>query len=111
MRITLDIDLETGNLRLEEDNDEPAQDWSDDDERILLRQDQKRALFAAFTQAFGCSDSEARHLFTRMVLGFHPDALVSWACGSAFAITAAEASRLLDVLDVIERTQIAVEAA
>lgn len=68
--------------------------------------DQRRALFASFTEVFGASPKEARKVFTRLVLGKAADAPVSWAeygdRNGQGAVTQREASRLLDALSALE---------
>jgi hypothetical protein len=109
MRITLDIDLEREAVQCWEGGfDQPALPWQES--ALPLERDQQRALFAGFTQAFGTRDRDARHLFTRMLLGYEPDQQVSWAPASDHAITKAHASRILDVIDAIERTHVLVDA-
>lgn len=106
MRLTLDITLDGESL--------PVLSWEDgpvECEPERIRDDQRRALFAAFGQVFGVPYRDARVMFTRMILGKDVDAPVSWSCWNKAAITADEASRLLDVLDACERTMLAWEGA
>lgn len=68
-----------------------------------LTDDQRKALFAGFRDAFGYdADAEDRYLFTRKVLGKPGGHDVSWAADKPGTITYAEASRLLDVLDAVK---------
>ena len=81
----------------------PSDDVADDiDDRPIL-DEQRRALFAMFFRVFETTDSLARFVFTRLVLG--KDGMVSWSPVSPHAITVDEASRLLRALDAIEQTQ------
>lgn len=66
-----------------------------------LREDQRRALFAAFTDVFGRSKDQARYVFTRMVLG--KTGTVSWSSNKYGTITVAEASKVLTALRDLER--------
>lgn len=116
MRLTLDIAIDGESL--------PVLTWEEwgvacepvpvPYERI--RDDQRRALFAAFYGVFGWRDhergfgfSQARKVFTRMILGLDVDAPVSWSTCSVGTISASQASRLLDVLDACERVQAIVD--
>lgn len=63
-----------------------------------LTRDQRRALFAAYGDAFRDTTDEARYTFTRLVLGLDPETSVSWTDRSAFAISNSEASQVLDAL-------------
>ena len=63
--------------------------------------DQRSALFAAFGEVFGHVDDAARYAFTRLVLGKPSSATVSWSSNKIGALTRAEASRVLDALDVL----------
>lgn len=99
-----------GTLVLETDDDLLLQEPTPLDDGPL-RDDQRRALFASFSQVFGAPHKPVRDLFTRMILGKDVDAPVSWSTWANGTITAAEASRLLDVLDACERTQIAADDA
>lgn len=67
-----------------------------------LTDDQRKALFAGFRDAFGPIDAEYRYRFTRKVLGKPDGHYVSWAADKPGTITAAEADRLLDVLDAVK---------
>lgn len=117
MRITLDIDLEHESAQVVTNDDGPPA-WRTYHTAPLasiepaflardlvepLRDDQRRALFAGFTNVFGTNDPRARHLFTRVVLGKDVQDTTSWStlCG----ITAAEAHVLLNALDGYERVQ------
>lgn len=65
--------------------------------------EQRRALFAMFSRVFGNTEDGPRSVFTRTILG-RADA-TSWSTTSPDAITADQASRLLEALDAIEQTQ------
>jgi hypothetical protein len=71
-----------------------------------MTHDQRRAMFAAFTDVFGSETKEARKVFTRLVLGKPADAPVSWADNGdrngQGALTQREASRVLDALIALE---------
>lgn len=66
-----------------------------------LTDDQRRALFGAFGEVFGHTDQAQRLAFTRMVLGKHADAVVSWSKNKTGRLTYGEASKVLDALDVL----------
>lgn len=71
-----------------------------------MTHDQRRAMFALFTDVFGDSPKEARKVFTRLVLCRPADAPVSWADGGdrngQGALTAREASKVLDALSALQ---------
>lgn len=73
-----------------------------------MTHDQRRAMFAAFTDVFGASPKAARKVFTRLALGKPADAPVSWADGGDSngqgALTQREASRVLDALSNLHAT-------
>lgn len=71
------------------------------DPRGPLTAEQRRALFANFTEVFGHSEPETRYAFTRMVLGLVPSATVSWSDHKEGTITASMASMVLDALDAL----------
>lgn len=66
-----------------------------------LTDEQRRALFAAFREAFDGADDTDRYTFTRKILGKPAAAVVSWSDAKRGTITANEASRLLDVLAAV----------
>lgn len=66
-----------------------------------LTDEQRRALFAAFREAFDGADDTDRYTFTRKILGKPAAAVVSWSDAKRGTITADEASRLLDVLAAV----------
>lgn len=68
----------------------------------LFSEDQRRALFALFGDVFGGSDQPQRIAFTAMVLGKNPQTdAISWSRYKPGALTANEASRVLDALDAL----------
>lgn len=71
-----------------------------------MTHDQRRAMFALFTDVFGDSPKAARKVFTRLALGKAKDAPVSWADGGDSsgqgALTAREASKVLDALSDLQ---------
>lgn len=74
-------------------------DWEDPIDPITA--DQRRALFATFTDVFGQSGSEQRHAFTRMALCRPVDDVVSWSSARHGSLTFAEASKVLDALNLL----------
>lgn len=70
-----------------------------------LTEDQRRALFGTWRSAFGerAFSKDDRHDLTRAVLGIPSGTPVSWAANDAHTISSWQASRLLDVLSVLER--------
>ena len=68
------------------------------DPNAPLTDDQRRALFAAYGDAFRDTTNEGRYSFTRLVLGLDPLVLVSWTARSDYAITTAEADKVLAAL-------------
>lgn len=73
----------------------------EDDDSAPIRPDQRAALFATFAEVFGHSEDEARYAFTRMVLRFPSFRVVSWSENKPGALSAAEASQVLDALNVL----------
>ena len=71
-----------------------------------MTHDQRRALFAVFTNVFGSSQKAARKVFTRLALGRPATAPVSWAefgdSNGQGALTQREASKVLDALSALE---------
>jgi hypothetical protein len=71
-----------------------------------MTHDQRKALFAAFTDVFGQETKNARKVFTRLALGRPSDAPVSWAQfgdrNGQGALTAREASIVLDALTALD---------
>lgn len=66
-----------------------------------LTDDQRNALFAAFSDVFGGNDQEQRLAFTRLVLNKPGTAQVSWSRHKAGRLTAGEASKVLDALNLL----------
>jgi hypothetical protein len=64
--------------------------------------EQRSALFAAYSNVFADPDDPAaRYAFTRMALGLPSDATVSWSRYGAGALTAEQASKVLDALAML----------
>lgn len=63
-----------------------------------LREDQRKALFASFSDVFSDSDQSTRLAFTRLVLGKSHDEAVSWSTWKPGALTVRQASKVLDAL-------------
>lgn len=63
-----------------------------------LREDQRKALFASFSDVFADSDQSTRLAFTRLVLGMSHDEPVSWSTWKPGALTVRQASKVLDAL-------------
>jgi hypothetical protein len=76
-------------------------DEDEADASVAIRPDQRAALFATFTEVFGHSEEEARYAFTRMVLGHGADEVVSWSENKPGALSATEASKVLDALNLL----------
>lgn len=74
-------------------------DYEDDAESEAILPAQRAALFAAFMEVFGHGDDETRYAFTRLVLGLPSNCIVSWSDNKPGALSAAEASKVLDALD------------
>lgn len=72
------------------------------DPNAPLTDDQRRALFATWGNVFGGDSQEARILFSRMVLGYGDRIPVSWSRTKPGALTAGEASKVLDALSMLE---------
>jgi hypothetical protein len=66
-----------------------------------VKEDQRRALFATFGEVFGDTDQAKRIAFTRMVLGTPASADLSWSPTKPGYLTVAQASRVLDALNVL----------
>lgn len=66
-----------------------------------LTAEQRRALFATFTEVFGQSGSQQRYAFTRMVLDKSGDEAVSWSSDKQGSLTIADASKVLDALNIL----------
>ena len=62
-----------------------------------IRRDQQQALFAAFSRTYGTTEQSYRYAFTRLVLKQRPWQNASWR-----DLTADQAHKMLDVLEVIE---------
>lgn len=67
-----------------------------------LTDDQRRALFASFGAVFGQREADTRYAFTRMVLGKSANEYVSWSSHKYGTLTYAEASKVLDALNVLD---------
>ncbi len=61
-----------------------------------LTAEQRRTLFGLFTKVFGRSDKEARHLFTKRLLGYTGP--VSWAGADPHCISEGEANWMIEFL-------------
>ena len=66
-----------------------------------LTAEQRAALFAGFTDVFGSSDREQRLAFSRLVLNKTSADPVSWATWRPGTLTFAEASKVLDALNLL----------
>lgn len=77
------------------------EDYEDTDDSGLIQPGQRAALFATFAEVFGHSEDEARYAFTRLVLGMGGAEDVSWSDNKPGAITAEEASKVLDALSLL----------
>lgn len=67
-----------------------------------LTEEQRRALFASFGEVFGDAAQPQRIAFTAMVLGKDPRTeAISWSQNKPGALTADEASKVLDALDAL----------
>lgn len=62
---------------------------------------QRRAMFVAFREVFGHGNDQARYAFTRMALGLPAEAAVSWSSNGFGALTAEQASKVLDTLRIL----------
>lgn len=69
-----------------------------------MTHDQRRAMFASFTNVFGAETKTARRIFTRLVLGKPADAPVSWADYANGSLTKREASKVLTALTDLEKS-------
>lgn len=67
------------------------------DPNAPITKEQRRALFATFTEVFGESEQAKRLAFTKMVLG--GNLVRSWSAHKPGALTVSEASKVLDALD------------
>lgn len=63
-----------------------------------ISDDLRRALFAAYGDAFHDTTDEGRYSVTRLVLHLGSEDYVSWTARSEFAITNGEAVKVLDAL-------------
>jgi hypothetical protein len=67
-----------------------------------LTADHRRALFAAYDDAFRDTTSEGRYAFTRLVLGLDPEDRVSWSENKWLtAITIGEAEKVIAALKAL----------